>query len=340
VSFSLPRFLRRIAPKSLERYFAARQIALPGPPDWNASHSDLLGALQQAIYALDETTQDRVIADLERANKLCDAIGQLALRSAVASDPALLRRLESEDGDEDRALVVLLEDESAFDRALAISYGDHRRNGRSWSSYSVASNPIVTSDPLRLQALQEDISRVLRDLNGSGRRLKIDHYVRQGRPADSRTIGSTTHHSIYAEGLPESDLVFERGEPRRRTRRPAREAAIYYSPDHRVLEVVAEGGRLARMTIAQAYARHVLGSRDELRPIDVRSFALNRLKQPIEFPTDPGDGVKSVRIALLRLQNMVAGYGRVTIETDDSERTDIHAISATWFGDFDPLQTA
>jgi hypothetical protein len=277
VSFSLPRFLRRIAPKSLERYFAARQTALAGPLDWDAPHPDLLRALQQAIYALDEATHDRVIGDLERANKLCDAVGQFALRSVVANDPALLRRLESEDSDESRALVVLLEDDAAFDRALAIAYGDHRRNGRSWSGYNVASNLIATNDPLGLQALGDDISRVLRDLNGSGRRLKIDHYERQGRPADGRLIGSTTHYSIYAEGLPESDLVFERGEPRRRTRRPAREAAIYYSPDHRVLEVVAEGGRLVRTTIAQAYARQVLGSRDELTPIDVRSFALDRL---------------------------------------------------------------
>ena len=251
----------------------------------------------------------------------------------------LLRRLESEDGDEDRALVVLLEDEFGIRSALAISYGDHRRNGRSWSSYSVASNPIVTSDPLRLQALQEDISRVLRDLNGSGRRLKIDHYVRQGRPADSRTIGSTTHYSIYAEGLPESDLVFERGEPRRRTRRPAREAAIYYSPDHRVLEVVAEGGRLTRMTIAQAYARHVLGSRDELRPIDVRSFALNRLKQTDRVSDRPWRWRKVCQGRLASPSE----YGWWIWSRDDRDRrfwnrTDLHAVSATWFGDFDPLQ--
>jgi hypothetical protein len=35
---------------------------------------------------------------------------------------------------------------------------------------------------------------------------------------------------------------------------------------------------------------------------------------------------------------MVAGYGRVTIDTDDSEWGDIHTVSATWFGDFDPLK--
>jgi hypothetical protein len=41
---------------------------------------------------------------------------------------------------------------------------------------------------------------------------------------------------------------------------------------------------------------------------------------------------------MLRLRNMVAGYGRVTIETDGLEHTDIHSVSATWFGDSDPLQ--
>jgi hypothetical protein len=158
--------------------------------------------------------------------------------------------------------------------------------------------------------------------------------VKADPPIAARLVRPLTIRSMP---LPESDLVFERGEPRRRTRRPAREAAIYYSPDHRVLEVVAEGGRLTRMTIAQAYARHVLGSRDELRPIDVRSFALNRLKQPIEFPTDPGDGVKSVRIALLRLQNMVAGYGRVTIETDDWNAP-TYMPSVPRGLEFDPLQ--
>jgi hypothetical protein len=338
MSFSLPRFLKRTPPKSLQRYFAARQAVLPGNLDWEAPQTDLLAALQQAVDALDETTRERVITDLERANKLCDEVGQLALRSAVAGNPAFLDRLQQEDSHESRALVVMVEDESAFDRALAISSGDHRRNGRSWSGFSVANALIATNDPSSLRALRDDISRLLRGLNGTGRRLKIDHFERRGRPADGRLVGSTTHYVIYAEGLPESDLEFARGEPQRRTRRPAREAAIYYSPDHRVLEVVADGGRLIRMTIAQAYAHHLLGSGDKLTPIDVRSFALDRLKRPMEFPTDPADGVKSVRVTLLRLRNMVGGYGRVTIEIDDSDRIDIYAASAAWFGDSDPLQ--
>jgi hypothetical protein len=338
MSFSLPRFLRRTPPESLERYFAGRQIALPGPVDWTAPHADLLGTLQQAIEALGETTRERVILDLERAERLCDEVGQLALWHVVATQPALQGRLQSEASDEGRALVVVLEDEPAFDRALVFSYGDHRRNGRSWSRYGVADALTANNNPAPLQALKTDIIRLLRDLNGTGRKLVVDHFERHGEPADRRLSGPFIHYAIYAEGLPESGLEFEKDEPKRRTRKPAREASIYYSADQRLLEVVAEGGRLTRLAIAQSYSRNVLGSGNELTPISVRSFALDRLKRPMEFPTDSGDGIKSVRITLLRLRNMVDGRGRVTIEIEDSERTDIHAISERWFGDSDPLQ--
>ena len=247
MSFSLPRFLRRTPPESLGRYFAGRQITLPGPVDWAGPHADLLGTLQQAIESLDETTRERVILDLERANKLCDEVGQLALWNVVARRPALQGRLQSEASDEGRALVVLVEDELAFDQALAFSYGDHRRNGRSWSRYGVAEELTANNNPAPIQALKTDITRLLRDFNGTGRKLVVDHFERPGQPADSRLPGPFIHYAIYAEGLPESGLEFETDEPKRRTRRPAREAAIYYSAGQRLLEVVAEGGRLTRL---------------------------------------------------------------------------------------------
>jgi hypothetical protein len=153
MSFSLPRFLRHTPPESLARYFVGRQITLPGPVDWAAPPADLIGTLQQAIETLDETTRERVILDLERANKLCDQVGQLALWNIVVSRPALQGRLQSEASNEGRALLVLVEDESAFDRALAFFYGDHRRNGRSWSRYTVADAPTPNNEPAPLQAL-------------------------------------------------------------------------------------------------------------------------------------------------------------------------------------------
>jgi hypothetical protein len=337
MSFSLPRFLRRTPPESLKRYFEDRQVAQLGDVDWNADQSALLRTLKQAVEALGEQARERVITDFERVDQLCNVVGQLALHSVVTDDPELLSLFLAADSDETRALIVLVEDELAFDRAFSSSYADSNRNGRSWSGYTVSAANAAAKDPLVIQELETEISSLFRNLDGSGKSVKIDHFDRQGHAADGRPLGLIAHYSIYAESLPESHFEFDRGEPKRRIWRPANENAISYSPERCTLEVVAKGGRAVRKAIAHAYARHVLGIQDQLQPIVVRSFALDHLKQPMPFPTDPVDGIKSVKVTLLRLRNMAVGYGRVTIEIDHAERPDIHAISAGWFGESNPL---
>ena len=81
-----------------------------------------------------------------------------------------------------------------------------------------------------------------------------------------------------------------------------------------------------------------MDSETALTPVSRRDFDLDRLKRPAAFPTDPVDGVKSVKVTLLRLRNTTGGFDRVTIETDDAEHGDIHARSACWFGDSDLLR--
>ena len=55
------------------------------------------------------------------------------------------------------------------------------------------------------------------------------------------------------------------------------------------------------------------------------------------FEFDTADGIKAVRVFLLRLAS-VSGTGRVTIEIDPSGHTDIYRISEQWFGEANPLQ--
>lgn len=62
-----------------------------------------------------------------------------------------------------------------------------------------------------------------------------------------------------------------------------------------------------------------MDSETTLTPVSRRDFDLDRLKRPMPFPTDPSDGIKSVEVTLLRLRNTARGFGRVTIEADDTE---------------------
>ena len=101
---------------------------------------------------------------------------------------------------------------------------------------------------------------------------------------------------------------------------------------------MSRGGTLIREKLARFYAQHLLGvAISDLQPVRPRAFLLQRLKDRIPFPSDPADGIKSVSVTLLRLQDTTGGPGWVTLETNDSDRADIHKLSERWFGDADPL---
>jgi len=148
----------------------------------------------------------------------------------------------------------------------------------------------------------------------------------------------SVQYTIYSEGLPVSDLVFQGDEPARQTRRPVFEAAIWYDQVNRTLDVVAAGGRVVRTRIAELFAGNVLGITETIGPVAMRRFALDRLKRPFTGETDPSDGIRSVKVLLLRLAPIGGGYGRVTIEVDPNNQRDICACSEEWFGDADPLR--
>jgi hypothetical protein len=88
MSFSLPRFLRRMQSSDLQRYFATRDISFPEQVDWTVKPVALLVSLKAAIEALPERERERVFEDFERIDQVSDEIGQRALRSLIEHDEA------------------------------------------------------------------------------------------------------------------------------------------------------------------------------------------------------------------------------------------------------------
>jgi hypothetical protein len=338
MSFSLPRFLRRMQPSDLQGYFSTRAIHFSDPIDRTDKPTDLLSSVKALIEALPEIERERVFEDFERIDQLSDDIGQRALQSLIEHNEALLRRFRSCNGSEARGLFVLLANEEAFDNALATAYAERMRHGRSWSRYSLPAPLAPRTSPSDIALLEEDPSALFHEFDGTGRKLKVDWFERRTCDLKGAALGQIIHYSVYVEGLPECSIEFDREEPRRRTRRPVIEAAICCDPASGMLDIVSKGGRPLREDIAKSFTGRLLGSETALTPVARRDFDLDRLKMPAAFSTDPGDGVKSVEVTLLRLLNTAGRFGRVTIEIDDTEHGDIHATSARWFGDSDPLR--
>jgi hypothetical protein len=171
MSFSLPRFLRRIQASDLQ---GARAIHFSEPIDWTAKPADLLSSVKAAIEALPERERERVFEDFERIDQLSDDIGQRALQSLIEQNEALLRRFHSCNGSEARGLFVLLTDEEAFDYALAAAYAERLRHGRSWSGYCLAAPLAPSKSPSDIALLEADLSALFREFDGTGRKLKVE----------------------------------------------------------------------------------------------------------------------------------------------------------------------
>jgi hypothetical protein len=337
MSFSLPRFLRRMQPSDLQGYFSTRAIHFSDPIDRTDKPTDLLSSVKALIEALPEIERERVFEDFERIDQLSDDIGQRALQSLIEHNEALLRRFHSCNGSEARGLFVLLANEEAFDNALATAYAERMRHGRSWSGYCLPAPLAPSKNPTDIGLLEADLRALFHEFDGTGRKLKVDWFERRTCDLKGAALGQIIHYSVYVEGLPECSIEFDREVPRRRTRRPVIEAAICCDPASGMLDIVSKGGRPLRKEIAQSFAARLLDSENALTPVRPRGFELDRLKRPMPFPTDPSDGVKSVEVTFLRLRNTAGRFGRVTIEVD-GEHADIYGTSAGWFGDFDPLR--
>jgi hypothetical protein len=336
MSFSLPRFLRHIRPLDLQDYFVQRDIGFLECPDWNASPMKFLTCLQAAIDSLPDAQRDRVLDDFERVDQLSDDIGQSALSAVIEADAELLRRFQGRDGAQARGLLVLLANDDIIDYALATACAERMRSGRSWSGYQVLESATPSDDPAAVALLESDLQALFRDLDGSGRKLKIDMFERRTCSVCGAPTSRVIHYTVYVEGLREISVEFERDEPKRRSRRPVVEAAICFEPATGSLDIMSKGGKDTRRSIARSFATRLMGSDQELQPVYRRDFDLDRLKRPIPFPSDPADGIKSVTITQVRLSHLGGRFDRITIETDGD--TDIHAASARWFGDGDPLQ--
>jgi len=95
MSFSLPRFLRRVQPSDLQGYVRARAILFSEQVDWTAKSSAVVDSVKTAIEVLPEREREQVFEDFERVEQLSDEIGQRALQCVVEQDEVLLRQLHS-----------------------------------------------------------------------------------------------------------------------------------------------------------------------------------------------------------------------------------------------------
>jgi hypothetical protein len=336
--FSLPKFLRRVPSESLATYFDARELNAVAEIQRNASGPHAIEDVRQAIEALPESELLRIYEDFDRVCQLADDTGQLALRGMIGNAPELLEALSDVDSREGRALLVLVGQPDAFNRALSAAYAERLIDGKYWDRFRVVG--FVSADPpLDLAVtLAREIRELFRAFDGSGRRVFIDHFDRPGGPLFASASERLIQYTVYVEALPESSLEIGEDGPTRRIVRLATEAALCVDCGSGILDVMSKGGRRLREGIASAFAQLALGDASKIERVQRGDFHLDRLKRPIPFPTDQTDGIETVRVTRLGLAPAHEGYGRLTIEIAKTSEEPIHSVSKRWLGWAEPIE--
>jgi hypothetical protein len=283
--------------------------------------------LVNVLNGADGTSAGRLASDAERIMSLADEAGQQALYSVV-KDHATLDALESGQA---RSAHVYLNDAAAFRRAEEVRFTDDHRRGRMWEGFVASSLLQVRSDGAALDQLKAAIRQHFNVQN-----VQIEVFERS-RLGSSGEILDLIQATIYRDGLPDIFLEFDGGELATRSRRPVIEASLTYEPATGVIEVVANK-KETRQAFVRYFAESLLRVELGSNRLPLRRYDLASLRRPHQFPTDPGDGIESVRVTCLRLMPFGTTGERVMLECVHDTSKTIWQMAAEHFGDNDPLR--
>lgn len=322
---SLANFIRHTPATTLRNYFDRNAVELPAV-DWAATEPKIITSVLAAIDALVKRDRERVENDIDRVAAIADELGQVALYR-VAPDRVELDELRNAN---DRALWMVVHERDVFRHAEEVRFTDDRRRGRMWDGFVCAPGLTVRRDRVSLETFKHDLRRCLETEN-----VHIDVFDRHRTAFDGEDF-EIVQVTVYSEGPTDDFLEFDDGELVLRPRRPVIEAALTYEPAPRVIEVVAKD-REKREALARIFARDLLESEFRQERIPLRQYDLSILTRPFDFPTDPADGIETVRVNLLRLMPIDRASERVTLECTRQSGDTIWNMARGHFRDANPL---
>jgi hypothetical protein len=258
---------------------------------------------------------------------MADEPGQAALYG-VTKHRDVLDGLQS---GHERSYWMFLNEPAAFRQAEEVRFTDEHRRGRKWDGFLCVPNLTVERSSEALERFKCDVRAQFKSDN-----VHIELFERRRSSFDDKTY-HLTQATVYRDGRPDEVLEFINGKLGRRPRKPVYEAALTYERESGVIEVVA-ADKSSRENFVRLFARNLLARETGQERLPFRQFDLQMLLEPFEFPTDPEDGVESVRVSLLRLMPMDTPGERITLECAKQSPNTIWEMADQRFEDANPLR--
>ncbi len=324
---AITQFIRHTPRHALETYLGNHAPQLSGSFTWPQSENDHIKPLLQAVDTMDRDERELLVHNAERINEMTDEEGQNALLSVVTDQNAFNARENAHD----RAMWVFINNPTAFRHAEETRYANHNRLGRMWDGFVGPKNQNIASDPLNMEMFRARLT----DIFGKDTKMKIEAYRREVID-EEESVALIDQIVVYKQGLPDSYQELEKDELVVKIRRPVYELIICYEPENGVIEVIAQG-KEQRESIARLFSEVLLGVEIEGARIPLRQYDISSLSKQRNFPTDPEDGIESVKVVSVKLKP-TNGAGSLIIDIPSKHSASIHQQSQEWFQQNDPFK--
>lgn len=324
-SFDPKYILRQISNHLLQDLFEAHHHELDLP--WDELEEAEVESIFSAWQDLPEAACRAIEIVLHEVNDMAAgdegtrAISEEAIRQG---NQALITELEGFDSRHDKAVWTYIRANDVWNLAVRFARADSLAHGRYWIKR--CDIPAKTPDT-RAQTiikLEESLAAFFQATQARGRHCKIEHYVR---------ASGVDYFFAYLDDYADTYVTLDEGGAfDRRPERRAFELVLVYDRTRGTLEMFAKGGKMVYIPIQEIFCRIILG--EEIGPENKNShpYELNGLlNSDFQFPTDPADGILSVRVRKLRLSIKGLPRRRITLEADpDGGVDDIHDMLAKY----------
>jgi hypothetical protein len=251
LTFSFRHFLRQTPCSASKAFFDSRGAESGDAVDWRAPEHVVARQIAEAMNRMSGDDVAPLISGLERAHALSDEHGIRALVNAAEDPQALIATFDGAENDQERALRVLVEDPTVFERAEDIRYFDYRVEGNYGRRFRAQRDGTVSRDPADLETFQRAVGAYFRSIDGSGRSCVAEIL--------DRNKDGSVQVTLFVEGLASNAVGFDQEGLYRRPQRPAIQAAIVYCGQAGMIETVAKGGKPVHEELRKLFAQQLLG---------------------------------------------------------------------------------
>lgn len=328
-------FLRKAPASRLKAFLEARNVLAPEDFDWSSDGrgTKFVRAIDELLNALPDLQQDEVKAELDHLHTISDANGLVAAERICAGQGI---DLEGFEGVQDILLSLAISHPQMIDRISADTSLMRRTGGNGWAAFQFDDDgkPWALDSESARHAFLSDVLSIL-DV-AEHRRSEADWFQSIRVHPVTGEQSQITQATIYVEDRAASELAF--GESKTLERHLVQkvlEVGLACDPQARIVEIAARGGKKVRDQYAASFAAHFTPG--STTPVEAprRDVLLDTLQKPLDFVTEPADGIERVEVSSLDFFSVGGAFARFEKRGEDET---IYQFLERRFGAMSPLR--